>query len=254
MHEQFGAALAFFEKAKPLAAPLNMQVVGKPPSTGVERLIEAAKTGKTLTPDIARKGDSTAKLAMMLADIYHEARQYDKSLDRCNRLLTIRGDQCATPEQRAYAYYKRARNRYLMMGQKFDPNATIADYLAAVSAAPRWSGPTSRSFLPRTSIGTMSRTPTRPFWFGNASSGNIPRAMKRRVARFTSGSRATGKSSIQRPTRCWRSFGPLPGFQPCSLGKAASCPVRGRHESGGEAEIDRTRHAPREGNRSHEES
>ena len=81
--------LAFFEKAKPFApSPQTSQVIGKPPSTGIERLIEAAKTGKTLTPDIVRKGDSTAKLAMMLADIYPEAREYEKSLDLCNRLLT----------------------------------------------------------------------------------------------------------------------------------------------------------------------
>ncbi len=88
LHEQFGAAITLFEKAKPLApAQPNIQVIGKPPSTGIERLIDAAKTGKTLTPNIVRKGDSTAKLGMMLADIYQEARQYEKSLDLCNRLL-----------------------------------------------------------------------------------------------------------------------------------------------------------------------
>ena len=117
--------------------PRRNQVIGKPPSTGIERLIEAAKTGKTLTPDIVRKGDSTAKLAMMLADIYHEAREYEKSLDLCNRLLTSAAIKRATPEQRSYAYYKRARNTYLMMSDKSDPDPTIADYLAAVSAAPK---------------------------------------------------------------------------------------------------------------------
>ena len=98
---------------------------------------------------------------IFLSFIYHEARGYEKSLDLCNRLLTARRSS-ATPEQRSYAYYKRARNAYLMMGQKFDPNATIADYLAAVPPRPRWSGPTSRSFLPRTSNGTIGKTPTRP--------------------------------------------------------------------------------------------
>ena len=100
-------------------------------------MIEAAKSGKTLTPDIVRKGDSTAKLAMMLADIYHEAREYEKSLELCNRLLASAAIKRASAEQRSYAYYKRARNTYLMMAKTFDANATVADYLAAVSAAPK---------------------------------------------------------------------------------------------------------------------
>ncbi len=170
LHEQYGAALGFFEKAKPFAPSpqTKVQVIGKPPSTGIERLIEAAKTGKTLTPDIVRKGDSTAKLAMMLADIYHEAREYEKSLDLCNRLLTSAAIKRATPEQRSYAYYKRARNTYLMMSDKSDPDPTIADYLAAVSAAPRLSGPMSRCFLPPMSIGIPSKMSMQQLHFGNA--------------------------------------------------------------------------------------
>ena len=40
-----------------------------------------------MTPDIVCKGDSTAKLAMMLADIYSEGREYEKSLELCNCLI-----------------------------------------------------------------------------------------------------------------------------------------------------------------------
>ena len=54
----------------------------------MERLIEAAKSGKSLTPEIVRKGDERAKLILTLADVYHEGQQYDKSLDLCNRVLT----------------------------------------------------------------------------------------------------------------------------------------------------------------------
>ena len=55
-------AVAFFEKAKPLQPERTFVVAhGKIP-TGIERLIEAAKSGKSLTPEIVRQGDEKAKL------------------------------------------------------------------------------------------------------------------------------------------------------------------------------------------------
>ena len=74
---------------------------------------------------------------MMLADMYQEARQYEKSLDLCNRLLASAAVKRTAPEQRSYAYYKRARNTYLLMADKFDADATIKDYSASVAAAPK---------------------------------------------------------------------------------------------------------------------
>ena len=139
MHEQYGAAVVFFEKAKPFAPPRNYAVVyGKIP-TGIERLIDAAKTGKTLTPEIVRKGDPTAKTAMMLADIYHEGQDYQRSLDLCDRLLNAPAImKKATREQCSYAHFRRARNHYLILDMAlFNPDAALADYVAAVRAAPQ---------------------------------------------------------------------------------------------------------------------
>jgi TolA-binding protein len=137
LHEQYGAAVIFFEKAKPFTPPLKIQVIGKAPPSGVERLIVAAKTGKTLTPDIVRKGDPTAKAALMLGDVYHEGQQYEKSLDLCNRLLSGPGINRATPEQKSYAHFRRARNYFLSLGRTYSPDASLADNVAAVAAAPK---------------------------------------------------------------------------------------------------------------------
>ena len=142
LHEQFGAALVLFEKAKPFAPPPNYVVISGKIPNGIERLIGAAKTGKTLTPEIVRKGDPTAKTALMLADIYHEGQQYDKSLELCGRLLGSRVIGRATPEQRSYALFRRGRNHFLMLRPDFDPDAALADYVAAINVAPKapWAG------------------------------------------------------------------------------------------------------------------
>jgi tetratricopeptide (TPR) repeat protein len=142
LHEQFGAALAFFEKAKPFEPPQKIHVVYGHISTGIEQLIEVAKSGKTLTPEIVAKGDPTAKTAMLLADVYQEAQEFDKSIEMCSRLLASAAIKRATPEQRSYAFFRRGRDHYLILPPNFDAAAALADYLAAVNAAPKapWAG------------------------------------------------------------------------------------------------------------------
>ena len=130
------AALVLFEKAKPFAPPQNFVVAYGKISTGIERLIDVAKTGKSITPEVVRKGNPTAKTALMLADIYHEGQQYEKSLELCNRLLNgtaIPGPAGAT----VLRAFRRARNHYRSKGKDFDFEAAYTDYSAAIKAAPK---------------------------------------------------------------------------------------------------------------------
>jgi len=129
-------AVGFFEKAKPLQPERNFVVVHGTIPTGIERLIAAAKSGKSLTPEIVRKGDEKAKLILMLADVYHEGQQHEKSLDLCTRVVAGSAPK-ATREQKSYAHFRRARNHYLIAGSAFDPDASLTDYVAAVKTAPR---------------------------------------------------------------------------------------------------------------------
>ena len=145
--ERNDRAVAFFEKAKPLQ-PAQTYVVahGKIP-TGIERLIEAAKSGKTLTPEIVRQGDEQAKLILMLADIYFQGREFTKSWELCNRLIYSEAIARATREQRSYAHYKRARSCYCLHGKARKPDAALADYVVAVRAAPRAPWASTAMFL-----------------------------------------------------------------------------------------------------------
>jgi tetratricopeptide (TPR) repeat protein len=137
LHDQPGAALVLFEKAKPLGRPLDVVVVYGHIPTGIERLIDVAKTGKSITPEVVCQGHQTAKVALMLADIYHQGQQWEKSLDLCNRFLNSRAAARATPEQRSYALFKRGRNYYCLDGKSRDPDAAMLDYIAAAQTAPK---------------------------------------------------------------------------------------------------------------------
>ena len=122
--------------AAPARAELRRVVSGHIP-TGIERLIEAAKSGKSLTPEIVRKGDQKANLILMLADVYHEGQQHAKSLDLCTRVIDGVAPK-ATREQKSYAYFRRGRNHYLIQGmESFNPDAALKDYVTAVTIAPK---------------------------------------------------------------------------------------------------------------------
>ena len=80
-------AVGLFEKAKPFAPERNFVEVNGHIPTGMERLIEAAKSAKSLTPEVVRKGDEKAKLILMLADVYHEGQEHKKSLELCTGIV-----------------------------------------------------------------------------------------------------------------------------------------------------------------------
>ena len=136
-------AVGWFEKAKPFQPPRDFVVVYGHIPTGLEKLIEAARQGKVLTPPEARQGDPAAKWMLMLADLYHEAEQWERSLELCNRVLQAKGFAQAggkgfqsTAAQKSWALFRRGRNYYCMDGEKFEPEAAFIDYKAAVNIAP----------------------------------------------------------------------------------------------------------------------
>ena len=130
LNERCPKAVEWFEKAKPFAPERNLVVVHGHIPTGIEKLIDLAKSRKFITPEVVRKGDHKAKLILMLADVYHEGEQWQKSLDLCNRVIDGAAPK-ATREQKSYAFYRRARN-YYSFGQKgYDPDSAFKDYAAA---------------------------------------------------------------------------------------------------------------------------
>jgi tetratricopeptide (TPR) repeat protein len=107
----FPRAAAFFEKAKPFQPERNFVVVQGTIPTGIERLIEAAKSNKSLTPEVVRKGDEKAKLILMLADVYLEGQQWQKTLELCE--LVIHATRFPmTPDQKSWAHHQRATAIY----------------------------------------------------------------------------------------------------------------------------------------------
>ena len=128
--------VGLFEKAKPLQPERKFVVVHGTIPTGIERLIEAAKSGKSLTPEIVCKGDQKAKLILMLADVYYQGQEWQRSLDLCTRLIKGAAPK-ASREQKSYAYFKRGRSYYGPRDKARDPDAALADYVAAVRAAPK---------------------------------------------------------------------------------------------------------------------
>ncbi len=129
-------AIAFFEKAKLLSPERNMIVVHGTIPTGIERLIEVAKAGKSLTPDAVRAGNEKARLILMLADAYHAGEEWHQSLDLCNRIISGAVPK-ATREQKSYAHFKRARNYFSFDGDEFKPEESLKDYVVAVRSAPK---------------------------------------------------------------------------------------------------------------------
>jgi len=129
-------AVGFFEKAKPLQPERNFVVVQGTIPTGIERLIAAAKSGKSLTPEVVRKGDEKAKLILMLADVQLEANQWDKTVELCDTVIHATRFS-VTPDQKSWAHHQRAtaiygipdcKNAYtdFVLAQKASPNAPWA--------------------------------------------------------------------------------------------------------------------------------
>ncbi len=139
--QDYPKATEHFEKAKPFQPPRSFTVVHGTVPTGIDRLISAAKKGKSLTPQSVIEGDEKARLILMLADVYHTAGQYERSLELCNRLLKG-GARKATKTQKSYALYKRGRNYYLRDSETSDDSKqntflSLKDYLASQKIEPK---------------------------------------------------------------------------------------------------------------------
>ncbi len=119
LSEHLEEAVEWFEKAKPFEPERGFVVVHGEIPTGIERLIEAAKSGKSLTPEEARRGDEKARLILMLADVYMEAQQWSKAIELCDILLDTPRSS-ASRDQQSWAYH-----------QKGAANSGISHYLDA---------------------------------------------------------------------------------------------------------------------------
>lgn len=131
LSEHNDRALEFFEKAKPLQPERNFVVVHGTIPTGIERLIDVAKSGKSLTPEIVRKGDEKARLILMLADVYLEAAEHEKARELAT--LVVDGPRgSSTVAQRSWAHRQRA---VALSNLGMKPDAKL-EYLSAQRTFP----------------------------------------------------------------------------------------------------------------------
>ena len=159
LQDRYAQATVLFEKARPLAPPRSFDVVQGQIPTGIERLIEAAKSNKPITPEIVRQGDTTAKLMLMLADIYLKGQEYRQSWCLCDRLLNGAATG-ATREQRSWALLERGRSAFYLTSE--DPEfasrickgrtadgikAALADFQSASLTAPQAEWASTALFL-----------------------------------------------------------------------------------------------------------
>jgi tetratricopeptide (TPR) repeat protein len=112
--ERHPEALGFFHKAELLQPPRKMVVVEGRIPTGIERLVELAKSGKSLTPELARRGDEQAKLILMMADVFHHGQDHGKSIELFSKLIAGAAPE-ATREQVSWAFFMRARGLHAQM-------------------------------------------------------------------------------------------------------------------------------------------
>jgi tetratricopeptide (TPR) repeat protein len=131
LDQKYEEAAAMFKAAEPLAPPRGFVVVRGHIPTAMERMIEAAKAQKKLTPDKVLKGDPKAKLILQLADIYVQAGQYENAIALCDRVIFTK-EETPTPLQRSWAHNQKAAATYW----RGDCVSSKAGYLTAVKACP----------------------------------------------------------------------------------------------------------------------
>jgi TolA-binding protein len=140
---QFKQAVSHFMEARKREQPTQLQMaIGRSPSR-TTWVIRAAQDGRALTPEAVLKGDDRVALLLQIADIYHVAGEFERSLNLCERALTVTR-AAVTKSQQSWATYRRGRNRYFFDEAEaiHDPKGVMADYVAAYEMAPRseWAG------------------------------------------------------------------------------------------------------------------
>jgi TolA-binding protein len=125
------AAVGFFENAKPLAPPRKAVLVGSIP-TGLEELIDVARSGVMLTPKEVRAGDPKAKLILMLADVHVKGHEWAKAIELCDKVIQAKNFS-VTALQKSWAYHQKATAIY---GIPDCANA-FDDYVRAQATAPK---------------------------------------------------------------------------------------------------------------------
>jgi TolA-binding protein len=133
LSERPAEAVEWFERAKPFEPERSFVVVHGHIPTGIERLIDVAKSGKTVTPEEARRGDERARLILMLADVFLESSVHEKALELATAVID-KPKGAATPAQRSWAHRQRAV-AYGHLGPEVKEDAR-REYMAAQQAGP----------------------------------------------------------------------------------------------------------------------
>lgn len=131
--QNYSFAEQCFHFAQPFMPPRDFVVVIGSIPTGIERILEAAREKKQLTPPAALEGGSEkTRLILQLVDIFCEAGQYHKAIELCGMVIAARSSDC-TDLQKSWAHFARARSIYEI------PRCMEAreDYIAAQKVCPK---------------------------------------------------------------------------------------------------------------------
>jgi tetratricopeptide (TPR) repeat protein len=134
LEQRLDEARKHFAGAKPFAPPREVVLASGTVPTGIERMIEVAKSGRAITPKEILDGDGRGRLMLQIADTYFVARDYEKSLGLYESVLAQL--PAAVKAQRSWALYRRGRCRYLGREGEFWALAR-SDYLAAHELSPK---------------------------------------------------------------------------------------------------------------------
>jgi TolA-binding protein len=151
LQKKYDQAIKHFEAAKPFEPPRDFEVIVGHIPTGMERVIDAAKNKKQLTPAEVLVGNQKVALMLQLADIYKTAGSWDKAISLCGEVFEAPA-KLVSPQQRSWSHFVRAGS-YFRIPQCAD---AIPEYQAAHKACPKapWAsqalfymGTTTSSFL-----------------------------------------------------------------------------------------------------------
>lgn len=124
-----------FRAAQPLSPPRprpeeHVILIG-PVKGDMETLAAIASAGTSLTPEAARRGSERAALMLQLADLHHAARNLDRILSLCTRVIDMTE---ASHVQRSWAFHTRAHAQY-EVAEPTRSAAAQADFLASARTA-----------------------------------------------------------------------------------------------------------------------
>ena len=101
-----------FSQANKIDRPRAYQVVSGAMPSGMDRLIQAARQGRPLTPEEVMRGDARAGMILGLGDLYFIAEEHEKVRGLYHLVLDQERSKTITSAQKAWAAFMIARTHF----------------------------------------------------------------------------------------------------------------------------------------------